>query len=172
MGEQESEGGFRVVSCADMVAKSNEVPTEADIERRYRQGYADGFVAAINLLDDMPSGVSVTQMLHFMWHAWEGEIGDWAADEGCLNDAQPPDVLIPANALRRPFRSAERRAVIDAFSARCRWCRRGGTPTADPDGVSWHIDHRLPLARGGTNQANNLVLSCRSCNSRKGTKEW
>jgi hypothetical protein len=32
------------------------------------------------------------------------------------------------------------------------------------------IDHRVPIARGGTNQPKNLQILCRSCNSRKGTK--
>lgn len=39
----------------------------------------------------------------------------------------------------------------------------------------YHIDHRIPLARGGTNRLNNLCLACPSCNVRKGAKlphEW
>jgi len=36
-------------------------------------------------------------------------------------------------------------------------------------------DHLIPRARGGTDSADNLVLSCRSCNSSRGDKgvfEW
>lgn len=39
----------------------------------------------------------------------------------------------------------------------------------------YHIDHLIPLARGGTNWPNNLVLSCPTCNLSKGaklTQEW
>lgn len=31
------------------------------------------------------------------------------------------------------------------------------------------IDHVLPLSRGGTNNKDNLVISCISCNSKKGS---
>lgn len=38
-----------------------------------------------------------------------------------------------------------------------------------------HIDHVIPLSRGGTNDYDNLVCCCRPCNSSKGGKlldEW
>lgn len=34
------------------------------------------------------------------------------------------------------------------------------------------IDHALPRALGGTNEADNLVCCCRSCNSKKGGKSF
>ena len=34
------------------------------------------------------------------------------------------------------------------------------------------IDHRTPRIRGGSHQPWNLVLACRLCNSRKGTKPY
>jgi 5-methylcytosine-specific restriction endonuclease McrA len=33
-----------------------------------------------------------------------------------------------------------------------------------------HIDHIIPVSRGGKNNLENLVLSCQSCNSKKGAK--
>lgn len=50
----------------------------------------------------------------------------------------------------------------------CQYC---GTVEAD----QWHCDHVYPLSRGGTNDIENLVTACRSCNSSKGAKtpeEW
>ncbi len=39
----------------------------------------------------------------------------------------------------------------------------------------FHLDHFIPLARGGTNWPDNLVIACRPCNLSKGAKlpwEW
>lgn len=33
-----------------------------------------------------------------------------------------------------------------------------------------HVDHRIPLAKGGRNDASNLVLACPPCNLRKAVK--
>lgn len=50
----------------------------------------------------------------------------------------------------------------------CWWC---GMSLSD----DFHIDHRVPLARGGTNAPENLCISCPDCNRSKGAKlphEW
>lgn len=50
---------------------------------------------------------------------------------------------------------------------RCWWC---GSVIA-----KWHIDHRIPLARGGSSNPSNLCLSCPECNLNKRAKlpsEW
>jgi 5-methylcytosine-specific restriction endonuclease McrA len=33
-----------------------------------------------------------------------------------------------------------------------------------------HVDHKIPLSRGGSHSVENLVISCASCNLRKGRK--
>ncbi len=50
---------------------------------------------------------------------------------------------------------------------RCWWCSK-------PMKI-YHRDHRIPLARGGTNFPSNLCLACPKCNMSKGAKlphEW
>lgn len=50
----------------------------------------------------------------------------------------------------------------------CWWC---GVELTD----KYHIDHRIPLIRGGSNCANNICISCPNCNLSKGSKlphEW
>lgn len=37
-------------------------------------------------------------------------------------------------------------------------------------GKKYHADHLIPLAKGGTNNPNNIVVSCAKCNSSKGAK--
>jgi 5-methylcytosine-specific restriction endonuclease McrA len=49
----------------------------------------------------------------------------------------------------------------------CRYC--------DGQLTKFHVDHFIPLARGGSNGPENLVLACPSCNCSKGAKlpwEW
>lgn len=49
----------------------------------------------------------------------------------------------------------------------CRYCKSALD--------TYHVDHFIPLSRGGTNWPENLVLACGSCNSQKHTKlpwEW
>jgi 5-methylcytosine-specific restriction endonuclease McrA len=41
--------------------------------------------------------------------------------------------------------------------------------------TEYHIDHVVPLSRGGTNWPDNLALACSACNLSKGAKllsEW
>lgn len=46
---------------------------------------------------------------------------------------------------------------------RCWWC---GAIIKD----GYHLDHRTALAKGGSNGADNLVISCPTCNTSKGAK--
>jgi ribosomal protein L32 len=46
---------------------------------------------------------------------------------------------------------------------RCWWCGKPITQTP-------HLDHKIALARGGSNDAANLCYSCPRCNRSKGTK--
>ena len=34
----------------------------------------------------------------------------------------------------------------------------------------WNVDHKTPVSRNGTNDSDNLVPSCHSCNGLKGTR--
>ena len=49
---------------------------------------------------------------------------------------------------------------------RCEYCRRPQPVT----GITFHIDHIIPRAQGGTDDWGNLALSCPSCNYRKQDK--
>lgn len=35
---------------------------------------------------------------------------------------------------------------------------------------NWHVDHVIPVCKGGSNQIENLVPSCPQCNMKKGAK--
>lgn len=50
----------------------------------------------------------------------------------------------------------------------CWWCGKSV-------GSKYHVDHRIPLARGGSNAPENLCISCPQCNQSKNDKlpaEW
>lgn len=57
---------------------------------------------------------------------------------------------------------ALKESVFKRDGGNCRYC---GVSPDQP-----HFDHVIPFSRGGKTELSNLVLSCRSCNSRKAAK--
>jgi 5-methylcytosine-specific restriction endonuclease McrA len=58
-----------------------------------------------------------------------------------------------------------RTAILRRWRYRCAYC----------DGRASHLDHVVPLSRGGTDTEANIVPACASCNLSKGAKtlaEW
>lgn len=64
-------------------------------------------------------------------------------------------------ARRKAFGTATRNQITLRDGARCARCLR----TDD-----LHIDHVVPLSRGGSNDINNLRFLCRACNLHKGSR--
>lgn len=60
------------------------------------------------------------------------------------------------------YTTADVERLFSEQSGRCWYC--GETL------VDYHIEHKTPLCRGGSNWPDNLCLSCPSCNHRKGSK--
>lgn len=59
-----------------------------------------------------------------------------------------------------------RRAVIDSAQGRCAYCH-------SPEklmGVSFEVDHIIPSSAGGKTIADNLCLSCPTCNRHKAAR--
>jgi 5-methylcytosine-specific restriction endonuclease McrA len=61
------------------------------------------------------------------------------------------------------FTAEDIKAIYKSQEGRCWWCQC-------EVGDTYHIDHIIPLARGGSNAANNLVIACPTCNLQKGAK--
>lgn len=58
--------------------------------------------------------------------------------------------------------------MLESQAGRCWWCG------ASLNG-KYHVDHRVPYSRGGSNELSNLCVTCPSCNCRKADKlpqEW
>lgn len=54
-------------------------------------------------------------------------------------------------------------AALIAQKSRCWWC------SSKLKG-KYHVDHRFPISKGGTNDASNIVVSCAACNQAKSAK--
>lgn len=63
---------------------------------------------------------------------------------------------------RKSFTARERAEIFAVADGRCAECRR-----KIPSGMEWDIDHAIPLADGGTNEASNLQVLCYLCHSAK-----
>ncbi|GGR34019.1 HNH endonuclease [Deinococcus ruber] len=54
----------------------------------------------------------------------------------------------------------------------CHYC---GAKVGRTAGLAWHVDHVIPISRGGSNFPENLVIACEPCNRAKYNKmpwEW
>jgi 5-methylcytosine-specific restriction endonuclease McrA len=75
-------------------------------------------------------------------------------------EIQAPSVVRLHYFVKVPYRaraSLSRRAVFIRDSYQCQYC---GRPAEN-------VDHVIPRSRGGTHSWDNVVASCRPCNSRK-----
>lgn len=102
--------------------------------------------------------------------AWEaiyvtgsGNFGssDWP---GWVEMGLPPKPTFeesPPRSLRKPPTLRERIEVHRRDGYRCVRC--GSTEDL-------HVDHVIPVSKGGTNNLDNLQLLCRDCNLRKGAR--
>jgi hypothetical protein len=93
--------------------------------------------------------------------------------EAAIAPSKPP--LLDENNRVRRFGGAQwqrvRLEVFERDNFTCQYCGLG-----EPDGVvDFHCDHIVPIARGGTNDIENLATACAFCNTSKGAKtlqEW
>lgn len=54
--------------------------------------------------------------------------------------------------------------LLEHQKHRCWWCGKR------IKGNEYHVDHVIPIVRGGTNALNNLCISCPECNMKKGAR--
>lgn len=54
-------------------------------------------------------------------------------------------------------------AIYALQKGKCAYCRK-------KSGKTYHVDHIIPLSRGGTNDRKNIQITCAKCNGSKGAK--
>ena len=68
---------------------------------------------------------------------------------------------------RPPRTSSALRAIVHAdFNGRCAYCRRPESLV----GVTFHLDHIMPVSSGGPSERDNLALACGTCNDHKSNR--
>lgn len=77
-------------------------------------------------------------------------------------DAEMRRVVDVITAKRAPLCEGGREWVFEKSNGRCHHCE----VVLDPD--CFHVDHLIPVARGGLTHNDNLVASCPPCNLSKG----
>ena len=83
---------------------------------------------------------------------------------------QPPPGVASTTGVptpRTPIPAWMKREVRLRAHNKCQMCGVG----AEERGVIMHIDHIVPLAKGGKNELDNLQLLCGKCNLKKGAKD-
>lgn len=68
---------------------------------------------------------------------------------------------------RRAIRAGVRFLVMKQANYSCQIC---GVSRRRDQSVELHVDHKIPLAKGGTNEVSNLWVLCSTCNLGKGIK--
>lgn len=73
------------------------------------------------------------------------------------------ETVWPAWRPRKSFTKKQRAVILSQTDSRCGYC---GVLI---DLSEMQIDHKTPMYWGGTEEASNLIASCRSCNNYKST---
>lgn len=101
------------------------------------------------------------------WFRWRDMRGKRVLRSQC-RDCEKPARAAAAHKRRGrmvgSFTKDDVRSLLVGQSFRCNHCR------GDLRVVGYHVDHVLPVSKGGTNDANNLQLLCPKCNLRKGAR--
>lgn len=87
----------------------------------------------------------------------------------------------PKRKLSQRLSTHKRRAIIKEGSIKtedlqlliensktCYWCN---TKINKKEKAGYHLDHYIPLSKGGTHTLENIVISCPSCNKQKHAKD-
>jgi hypothetical protein len=61
---------------------------------------------------------------------------------------------------------SEIKALFTAFNGECIYCGA----QEEPDGSAFHLEHLIARSQGGRDHISNLVIACKSCNSKKGNR--
>jgi 5-methylcytosine-specific restriction endonuclease McrA len=135
-----------------------------------RKTGVDGFAAAlceVGWLADHPEGVRVVRFEEHNGASAKKRV------ETARRVAKHRASADADDDARLNFPRSLRDAVIARCGGACVYCGRRegslGPMETKPDGFM-HLDHVIPLTRGGADDESNLVAACRKCNMKKGDR--
>ena len=70
----------------------------------------------------------------------------------------------------KPLTNKIRESVFEKDSWRCHYCDKKTVRVRGK--LQATVDHIVPVSDGGSDDLENLVTACRSCNSKKGTTDY
>ena len=70
---------------------------------------------------------------------------------------------------KRPEPTVNRFTIFGRDNYTCVYCGFQDTKDGSDAGLALHVDHAVPLSRGGSNDADNLCTACVRCNLMKGS---
>jgi hypothetical protein len=97
-------------------------------------------------------------------HAANPEVKRKKDREWCKNNPEKAKAKNAASRLNRRARGGRKLRVAEVLSIKqqhgdiCFYCKNNGATD---------IEHKTPICRGGTNELDNLCMSCKLCNGRK-----
>lgn len=145
---------FPLISLDELLSREW---TEQEIaQSNYREGYRAGWCAAY---------YHTTGNQEHLWRHRKALVL-WGMDDVTKYIPAPPCPPLDrkTQSYRKQIRPSTRYAVFERDGYRCRICGRGA------DDVMLHIDHIVPVSRGGKNAMSNLRVLCADCNHGKGAQ--
>jgi hypothetical protein len=137
-------------------------------QSRWRARRRDGVACYVVSID----ASVIALLVHLHWLAGDQATDPRAVEQAIselLHDAahgcgfqQSP---VNGRHLRRSFNLADLAEILKAQKNRCAACRTSLSRAKK------HVDHIVPVARGGSNERANLQYLCQRCNLRKNAKD-
>lgn len=157
--------------------KIEELAQREEEQERRREVWRQQLLAQGYTADD----VRIIENIHWRLMVQRGAGASWSELKVRFHALQPPYIGAQA---RPKVSDAVRDAVYSRQAGRCFYCDRELLPRdvwtpgkrRELDRGLWHnaadsgipeLDHRMPLARGGSHTLDNLCYACRRCNQRK-----
>ena len=121
-----------------------------------------------------PPNMTSTSSQPHSAEAWEAlRKADWRCQH-CLSITSP-GIGDPLHIEELSSREYVGAGAYSKFRILCKSCKEKCGAKGGPLGtlgVQLHIDHNVPVAKGGTDEINNLQVLCAPCNTKKGSKPW